>query len=81
MHHCLEERVRGIIARHLHRPPHEIESEHRLRQDLGLLDLGLISIGLDLEDSRLGDFPFQALTEVDTVSDLTRMCGSLSLPR
>jgi acyl carrier protein len=68
-----EQQVTAAIANHLHRPVDEIESDQHLRRDLGLNNLGLISIALELEAAQQGEFPFESLEHVRTVSDLVEI--------
>jgi hypothetical protein len=69
----LEQQVTAAIAKCLDRTAEEIEPSHRLRRDLGLCNLRLIRIALDLERPGLGEFPFESLQDVATVSDLCRL--------
>jgi acyl carrier protein len=70
MRSSLEKQVRTAIASHLRRAADDIELSHSLRRDLGLDNLSLVGIALELEETQRGEFPFALLQDVDTVADL-----------
>lgn len=78
MHVSLEERVLTLIAHHLGWRVDQVEPTHSLRRDLGFDNLGLVGIALELEDDHGGEFPFEQLENVDSVSDLIRLTSSLA---
>ena len=74
----IEKRVLTLIAHHRGRRLDQVELTQSLRRDLGFDNLSLIGIALELEDHHGGDFPFERLEDVETVSDLVRLTSSLA---
>ena len=63
---------RAMIAEHLEVGVEEISPRQHLEKDLGITRLGLVLIGLDLEDLEQVTLPFELLAEIDTVGQLAR---------
>jgi acyl carrier protein len=70
---ALEELVCHVVAAHLEVDACDVRPGHVLEHDLGISRLGLVLIALDLEDLERVSMPFEALSEVRTVSDLARL--------
>lgn len=75
MHTPAEDLVKRVLLHHLDLAPGALRLGHDLRRDLGLDDLDLVCVALDLEDieRRTGaatEFPVARLEDVRTVADL-----------
>jgi acyl carrier protein len=67
-----EEIAREVIAAHLEVEPSSIKPHQHLERDLGITMLGLVLIGLDLEDVEHVSLAFEDFSGVQTVEDLSR---------
>lgn len=70
-----EDLVRHVIAAHLEIDAADVRPSLQLERDLGITRLGLVLIGLDLEDLERASLPFERLADVRTVADLGRLLG------
>jgi acyl carrier protein len=66
-----EEITREVIAAHLEVEPSTIKPHQHLERDLGITLLGLVLIGLDLEDVEHVSLSFEDFSGVQTVADLS----------
>lgn len=71
--------VRMMIAAHLEVDLAAVELHHELHRDLGLTPLGVVLIGLDLEDLEQVTLPFELLSAIDTVEQLGRFLSEARL--
>jgi acyl carrier protein len=67
-----EQVCRSMIAAHLEVSLEAVQPWQSLEKDLGITRLGLVLIGLDLEDLEHVTLPFELLGEVETVAQLGR---------
>ncbi len=74
-HLGLEDLVRHVVAAHLELDAADVRPALQFERDLGISRLGLVLIGLDLEDHERVSLPFERLAEVRTVADLARLLG------
>jgi acyl carrier protein len=74
-HQGHEDLVRHVIAAHLEIDAADVRPSLQLERDLGITRLGLVLIGLDLEDLERASLPFERLADVRTVADLGRLLG------
>jgi acyl carrier protein len=72
-HPPIEELVRHVVAAHLECSTSEVRPRDDLEKDLGITRLGVVLIGLDLEDVLDVALPFETMDPVRTVADLARV--------
>ena len=63
-------RVRAVVARHVHAPASQVRPHQSLRAELGLNQLDLALIALQLEAQIGVEVPFLAIRCATTVRDL-----------
>ena len=73
-----DELVRVVLAAHLERPETDITPDKYLEGDFGITSLGLVLIGLDIEDVQGVTLPFEGLALVKTVGQLTNFVAEAS---
>jgi acyl carrier protein len=67
-----EQVCRSVVAAHLELGVEAVQPWQHLEKELGITRLGLVLIGLDLEDLEHVTLPFELLGEVETVAQLGR---------
>jgi len=73
-------RVRAVVARHVHAPVNQVRPQQSLRTELGLNQLDLALIALQLEGQIGVEVPFLAIQRATTVRDLSECIDQLTCP-